>query len=79
MSGISQTRAMEMLAESIGEIVGKRSEVYRDMMRAFESDQVVDLLLAQSSFDALPGDVRQEIAQRVRDMVEQVDGDSEES
>ena len=70
---------MEMLAESIGEIVGKRSEVYRDMMRAFESDQVVDLLLAQSSFDALPGDVRQEIAQRVRDMVEQVDGDSEES
>ena len=77
MSGISQTRAMEMLAESIGEIVGKRSEVYRDMMRAFESDQVVDLLLAQSSFDALPGDVRQEIAQRVRDMVEEVDGEAD--
>lgn len=58
-----------MFATTIGDIVGKRSEAYRDMARALESEQVVDMMLAQSSFDALPAETRHEIAARVEEMV----------
>ena len=74
MSGISQTRHGNA-GRKHGEIVGKQSEVYRDMMRAFSPTRLWTpsgaILL-----DALPGDVRQEIAQRVRDMVEE-DGEAD--
>jgi hypothetical protein len=69
MAGLSQQRALELLAESIGEIIGTRSEAYRDFMRAVESEEPVDMLLAQSAFDALSPDLRRRIADRVDELV----------
>lgn len=73
MSGVSQGEAMGLLAQGIEEVVGQKSEAYRDMLKAVESGQMVDLMLAQSSFDDLPGDVRKQIAHFVEDLVEQFD------
>ena len=58
-----------MLAEGLREVVGNRSEVYRDMVRAFESEEMVDMMLAQSSFDSLTLEVRRQIADKVDDLV----------
>lgn len=62
---------MELFARCVAAIVGPRTEAYRDMIRAVQSGQVVDLMLAQSSFDALPPDVRQRISSTVTDLVAQ--------
>jgi hypothetical protein len=69
MPSVTEREAMQMFAATIGEIVGKRSEAYRDMVRALESEQVVDMMLAQSSFDGLPPETRHEIAARVEELV----------
>lgn len=75
MGSVTEDRAMQLLAESIRAVVGERSEAYRDMLRAFESQQMVDLMLAQSSFDALPLDVRQKIAGLVKQRVAAIEKD----
>lgn len=62
---------MTLFARCVAEIVGQRTEAYRDMLRAVESGQVVDLMLAQSSFDALPLAVRRRISAAVTDLVAQ--------
>ncbi|GAB4190853.1 MAG: hypothetical protein OHK0024_31280 [Thalassobaculales bacterium] len=69
MAGKQLNPALQLLAISIAEIVGERSEVYRDILRAVTSGQVVDEMLAQASFDALPGETRRRIAERVEQMV----------
>lgn len=71
MAGLSEQEALELFARCIAEVAGTRTEVYRDMTRAVTSGQMVDLMLAQSSFDSLKPDVRRAIAERVRDLVTQ--------
>lgn len=71
MAGLSEQQALELFARCVAEIVGQRTEAYRDMTRAVQSGQVVDLMLAQSSFDALPLDVRQRISSAMSRLVAQ--------
>ena len=73
MSG--QGKAEQLLAETMAEIVGRDTEAYRDIVRAIESDAMMDIMLAQSSFDALPGEVRRKIADRVEDLVREQAGE----
>jgi hypothetical protein len=63
--------ALALLAKSIADVVGANSELYRDVLRAVESDEYVDIMLAQASFDTLSGDIKREIAERVDDLVSQ--------
>jgi len=63
--------ALALLAKSIADVVGANSELYRDVRRAVESDEYVDIMLAQASFDTLSGDIKREIAERVDDLVSQ--------
>lgn len=74
MPAITEQHALELLAESVGSVVGKDSEVYREMIRAFESQEMVDLMLAQSSFDSLDAEVRRQIADMVAVKVKEIDG-----
>lgn len=61
--------ALALLAKGIADVVGANSELYRDVLRAVESDEYVDIMLAQASFDTLSGDVKREISDRVDDLV----------
>lgn len=63
--------ALALLAKSIADVVGANSELYRDVLRAVESDEYVDIMLAQASFDTLSGDIKREIVERVDDLVSQ--------
>jgi len=71
MPGLSEQEALELFARCVAEVVGERTEAYRDMLRAVESGQVVDLLLAQSSFDSLKPEARRRISELVKDLVAQ--------
>lgn len=71
MAGLSEQEALELFARCIAEVVGTRTEAYRDMLKAVQSGQVVDLLLAQSSFDSLKPEVRRRISAMVQDLVAQ--------
>ncbi|EDP61396.1 hypothetical protein BAL199_20080 [alpha proteobacterium BAL199] len=71
MPGLSEHEALELFARCVAEIVGPRTEACRDMMKAVQSGQMVDLMLAQSSFDALSPEVRRRISDRVQDLVAQ--------
>lgn len=61
MARMPQMRVLEMLARGIEEVCGRDSEVYRDLVQALKSNEDVDLMLAQASFDALPGEKRRRI------------------
>lgn len=63
--------ALALLAKSIADVVGANSELYRDVLRAIESDEYVDIMLAQASFDTLSGEIKREISDRVDDLVAQ--------
>jgi hypothetical protein len=69
MVKISHGDAVQLLANTMAEIVGRDTEVYRDFIRAMKSDEMMHIILAQSSFDSLPGDVRRKIADRVEELV----------
>lgn len=71
MAALLEQEALELFARCIAEVVGTRTEAYRDMLKAVESGQVVDLLLAQSSFDSLKPEVRRRISGMVQDLVAQ--------
>lgn len=69
MPGLSESEALELFARCVAEIVGPRTQASRDMMKAVQSGQMVDLMLAQSSFDELRPEMRRQISERVRDLV----------
>lgn len=71
MPGLSEQDALELFARCVAEVVGERTEAYRDMLRAVESGEVVDLMLAQSSFDSLEPEARRQISERVQQLVAQ--------
>lgn len=69
MPGLSEQEALELFARCVAEVVGQRTEAYRDMLRAVESGEMVDLLLAQSSFDSLKPELRRQISEMVSGLV----------
>lgn len=69
MPGLSEQQALELFARCIAQVVGQRTEACRDMLRAVESGEMVDLLLAQSSFDSLQPEIRLRIAEMVQGLV----------
>jgi hypothetical protein len=69
MAKLSHGGAVELLAETMAEVVGLYTEAYRDLIRAVKSDEMMDMILAQSSFDALPGETRRKIAARVEELI----------
>ncbi len=71
MPGLSEHEALQLFARCIAEVVGQRTEAYRDMTKAVQSGQMVDLMLAQSSFDALTPEVRRRISDKVQGLLEQ--------
>lgn len=71
MPGLSEQEALELFARCIAEVVGKRTEAYRDMLKAVQSGEMVDLMLAQSSFDSLTPQTRRTISQMVQGLVAQ--------
>lgn len=78
MAGLSEHQALELFARCVREIAGDRSEATRDMVRAVESGEIVDLMLAQSSFDALPIETRRQISETVLALVAQYQAEASE-
>jgi len=70
MAGQAQKEAQQVLADAMAEILGRNSEAHRDIVRAIESEEMMDMILAQSSFDALPGDARKKIAVKTYEFVQ---------
>ena len=60
-SGLKQS-AREILLEAIKVVVGRDSDVARYLIRAINSDDPLDLLLAQAGFDELDGHIRRAVA-----------------
>ena len=71
MAGLPEHEALQPFARCIAEVVGQRTEAYRDMTKAVQSGQMVDLMLAQSSFDSLAPDIRRRISDKVQGLLEQ--------
>jgi|GEM_PF-735933 len=71
MPGLSEQEALELFARCIAEVVGQRTEAYRDMLKAVQSGEMVELLLAQSSFDSLKPELRRTISEMVEGLVAQ--------
>src|SRR3546814_1455508 len=71
MTGLSEQEALELFARCVAEIVGRQTEAYRDVLRAVRSGEVVDLMLAQSSFDALSPELRHRISAAVTELLAQ--------
>lgn len=65
-----ESRAIQVLAQCIGDIVGVRSEAYKTLVRASVSDNPLDLHLAQAVFEALDPEIRRRIHARVRELGE---------
>lgn len=62
---VSERRALQFLAKCIGKVVGVRSEAYRNVLRAAQTGNVLDLYLARLSFEALDAECRGAVLQRV--------------
>src|SRR3546814_12232699 len=71
MTGLSEQEALELFARCVAEIVGRQTEAYRDVRRAVRSCEVVDLLLAKSSFDALSPELRHRLSAAVTELLAQ--------
>jgi hypothetical protein len=63
--------AHEILLSAIGEVLGPGSDVGRYLARAIESDDPLDLLLAQAAFQDLDPGQKHAIAARVDAAAEQ--------
>jgi hypothetical protein len=63
-------KANRILLNAIEGVLGPRSEAGRYLSRALDSDDPLDLLLAQAAFDELPAEKRRIIAERVMLMIE---------
>jgi hypothetical protein len=55
---------------AVEEVLGRSTELARRLTRAIATDELSDLLRAQSAFDALPGEQRLRITGEARRVVE---------
>ena len=54
----------------MAKILGRNSEAHRDIVRAIEFEEMMDMILAQPSFDAVLGDTRKKIAVKIHEFVQ---------
>jgi hypothetical protein len=66
---------IQVLLETIEEILGPETDVARYMAKAVNSHDALDLMLAQTAFDELDSEYRRDIATavaaRVRDLLKE--------
>lgn len=74
----NDTYYLDMLANTVGDLVGKKSSVYRDIIKACTSENPLDLHLASDAFNRLPADVRFKIAEKAKEIAHQRVGVSSE-
>lgn len=55
--------------------MGEKSEVYREIIRAFETNKMVHLLLEQSSIDSLDAESRLQLANMVANRIREITTD----
>lgn len=63
-TSIRQT-AREILLDTVRTVIGRDSDVARYLARAIDSDDPLDLLLAQAAFDEMEGHLKRAVAREV--------------
>lgn len=61
----TKASAREILLDALHIVVGRESDVARYLARAINSDDPLDLLLAQAAFDELDGQVKRAVAREI--------------
>ena len=67
-----QQRATDILIQAIESVLGHNSDVARNLLKAVESENMLDMMLARTSFDDLSPDLRQKIADEVDHAIEAI-------
>jgi hypothetical protein len=57
--------AREILLDTVRTVIGRDSDVARYLARAIDSDDPLDLLLAQAAFDEMEGHLKRAVAREV--------------
>lgn len=57
--------AREILLDTVNTVIGPDSDVARYLARAIDSDDPLDLLLAQAAFDEMEGHMKRAVAREV--------------
>jgi hypothetical protein len=57
--------ATDILLQAIRSVLGPSSDVARNLIKAVESENMLDMMLAHSSFDDLSAELRRKIAEEV--------------
>lgn len=60
--------SLSMLEEALAEIVGKNTTIFQDIVRAFQSDNELDMYLASEAFNSLPSEKKRRIAEEVKNI-----------
>jgi hypothetical protein len=64
-----QQRATDILLQAIESVLGHNSDVARNLLKAVESENMLDMMLARTSFDDLSPELRRRIADEVDNTV----------
>lgn len=64
-----QQRATDILLQAIESVLGHNSDVARNLLKAVESENMLDMMLARTSFDDLSPELRRRIADEVDNSV----------
>lgn len=67
-----QQRATNILIQAIESVLGHNSDVARNLLKAVESENMLDMMLARTSFDDLSLDLRHKIAGEVDRAIEAI-------
>lgn len=67
-----QQRATDILIQAIESVLGHNSDVARNLLKAVESENMLDMMLARTSFDDLSPELRRRIAGEVDRTVEEI-------
>jgi hypothetical protein len=57
--------AREILLDTVNTVIGPTSDVSRYLARAINSDDPLDLLLAQAAFDEMEGHLKRAVAREI--------------
>ena len=67
-----QQHAIDILIQAIESVLGHNSDVARNLLKAVESENMLDMMLARTSFDDLSPDLRRKIADEVDHAIEAI-------
>lgn len=60
--------SLSMLEEALAKIVGENTTIFQDIVRAFQSDNKLDMYLAIEAFNSLPTEKKRRIAEQVKNI-----------